>query len=128
MVAAKKYKARLKAGVGGHREGIGANAINYKAGDTVASDLDLINAFPGKFEDPRATGGLEEDISSEFDGCEEAGVVVIKRSGRYYVCGPGGAGDEISGVLKKADVEDFIYEHIESVEAGVVGDDNEGDE
>lgn len=119
-----KFKARLKADSGGHREGTGPDAKDYKPGDVVESHIDLIKAFPGKFEDPNAGGPSEEDVTDQFDAAAENDLKVIKRSGKWYVCGPGGTGTEKSGALNKGKVEDFIYNYLESLEDG----DGEGED
>lgn len=124
----KRFKARLKDGVGNHREGTGVDGITYKAGEIVESDVDLIKIHPDKFESPAAKQAADyEDVTDEFDGAADAGLVVIKRNRKWYVCGPDGMGDELSGALTKAKATSFVEDQIADAEdAGA--DDEDGDD
>ncbi|GAB4153525.1 MAG: hypothetical protein Tsb009_29970 [Planctomycetaceae bacterium] len=60
----------LKEGCGGHRVGLGDDAVDYVPGDIVESDDDLTEKFPNKFmlladddgelEDVQDNGGNDE--------------------------------------------------------------------
>jgi len=82
-------KFRVKRGI--HTQG----GVVYEAGknDIVDSDIDLIKAFnSAKFErcmvpieDVETAAVFSNDVSNEFPGCNEMGLVIYHENAQYFV-------------------------------------------
>lgn len=98
---------RLLPKTGTHRH----EGKDYKGGEIIESETDLIARFPQKFEKVEAVQVVQtQDATDDFPAAGENGLQVQQRGGWYYLLHDG---LEVSGALRQTAVEDAVFDWIE---------------
>ena len=97
---------RLLPNTGTHRQG----GVNYRGGDVVESDVDLVALFPQKFEKTAPTQPQSIDVTDSFPEAGRNGLRVEQRGGWYYLIQDE---LEVSGALRLPAVDDAVFDWVE---------------